>query len=296
MTFDILSDLHINAWSKELYPNEREVRRIWNRLEPQGDVLLIAGDIGEIPQQNANFLKTLKRLYYKEIVCVLGNHDLHCLYNRALYLYDETHELIQMSGWESYHEKIDETKRLYADAGIHLLDGNVITLDGVSIGGSMGWYDGAYTKIHRIDLGKHHFFRYREYEDMQELWKASMPDDDIKPLGWFDGLFKEEYQKLDAIVEHCDIMMTHINPSILKEHQNPDWKDSPTCGFYSFQGKALIEKFKGKLWLFGHSHYRGEYEITNNYRGFKLSANALGYPSEKGGLKLHVMTYTFTKG
>lgn len=295
MTFDILSDLHINAWSKQLYPNEKEVRRIWDRLEPKGDVLLVAGDIGEIPLQNANFLKILKQLYYKEIVCVLGNHDLHCLYNRALYLYGETHELIQMSGWDNYQDKIDETKRLYVEAGIHLLDGNVITIHGITIGGSMGWYDGAYTKTHRIDLGQHHFFRYREYEDMQELWKGCMPDDDIKPLRGFDALFKAEYAKLESIVEQCDIMMSHINPSILKEHQNPDWKDSPTCGFYSFQGRGLIEKFKGKLWLFGHSHYRGEYELTNNHGEFKLAANAFGYPSEKPGLKVQMMTYAITK-
>lgn len=88
MQIDILSDLHINSWSKHLLPDGKEVRRIWEPLKPKGEVLIVAGDIGEIPLQNANFLKTLKKLYYKEIVCVLGNHDLHCLYNRTIYLYD----------------------------------------------------------------------------------------------------------------------------------------------------------------------------------------------------------------
>ncbi len=58
---------------------------------------------------------SLKSSYYKEIICVLGNHDLHCLANRNLYLYDET-------------------KALFKDAGIHLLDGEIITIDGINIG------------------------------------------------------------------------------------------------------------------------------------------------------------------
>lgn len=74
---DILSDHHINAHIKHLKPDDRLVEKLWNRLEPQGEVLLVAGDIGEINEQNVNFLASLKRLFYKEIVCVLGNHDLH---------------------------------------------------------------------------------------------------------------------------------------------------------------------------------------------------------------------------
>ncbi len=286
MTIDILGDTHINTWTKYLYPDEREVRRVWEPLGPKGEILIIAGDIGEIPLQNTNFLKTLKRLYYKEVVCVLGNHDLHCLYNRALYLYDRDRELILMEGWEDYPAKIDETKRLYADAGIHLLDGDVIDIDGIKIGGAMGWYDGAYTKHYQIDLGKHSLFRYREYEDLQELWLGTMPDSDIKPLYRFDGLFKKESEKLDRIVDRCDIMISHINPSIQKNHQNQDWRGHPTCGFYSFDGSKLMEKFRGNHWIFGHSHYRAQYDIANRNGGFSLVANALGYPSEHHRAKI----------
>lgn len=62
MQIDILSDLHINGWSKHLFPDEKEVRRIWEPLNPKGDVLIIAGDIGEVPLQNVSFLKQLKEL------------------------------------------------------------------------------------------------------------------------------------------------------------------------------------------------------------------------------------------
>ena len=245
-------------------------------MNPKGDILIVAGDIGEIPQQNTNFLKMLKQLYYKEIVCVMGNHDLHCLTNRSLYLYDENRELVQQPSWKDYTSKLIETKALFKDAGIHLLDGEIITINGINIGGAMGWYDGQYTKQHNISLGQHPRERYRHYSDLQDLWLDSMPDADIKPLYRFNDLFADEYEKLERIIDHCDIMISHINPSIDKDHQNPDWKDHPTCGFYSFDGRELIEKFKGSHWIFGHSHYRGEYRIKD----FNLIANALGYPSE----------------
>jgi len=285
MQIDILSDIHINGWSKHLFPDEREVRRIWEPLNPKGDILIVAGDIGEIPLQNANFLKILKRLYYKEIVCVLGNHDLHCLSNRTLNLYDANRELVQQSGWKDYGTKLIETKTLFKDAGIHLLDGEIITIDEITIGGAMGWYDGTYTKQHNISLGQHPRDRYRHYSDLQDLWLDSMPDDDIKPIYRFNDLFLPEYEKIESIIDRCDIMISHINPSIDKNHQNPDWKDHPTCGFYCFDGATLMEKFKGSHWIFGHSHYRGEYRINE----FNLIANALGYPSEHKKAKILTM-------
>lgn len=292
MHIDILSDLHINTWSKQLLPDEKEVRRIWEPLQPKGEVLIVAGDIGEIPMQNANVLKTLKDLYYKEIICVLGNHDLHCLYNRTIYLYDGNRELLQHSGWTDYKSKLSETKALFKDSGIHLLDGEIITIDGIKFGGAIGWYDGQYTKLHNINLGQHPRDRYRHYHDLQDLWCDSMPDDDIRPLNRFDDLFSEEYKKLERIVDQCDIMISHINPSIDKAHQNPEWKDHPTGGFYSFDGAALLERFNGSDWIFGHSHYRGSYEIPkkDSRQTFTLSVNALGYPDENRSHKRSILS------
>lgn len=47
MKIDIMSDLHINAHIKHLKPDDRLVEKLWNRLEPKGEILLIAGDIGQ---------------------------------------------------------------------------------------------------------------------------------------------------------------------------------------------------------------------------------------------------------
>jgi hypothetical protein len=276
MIIDILSDLHINAHLKYLNPSDKLVERLWKHLKPKGEILIVAGDMGEITQQNVNFLSALKRLFYKEIICVLGNHDLYGLYNRIIYLYDENLEIAEQRGWDNYTIKREEAKKLYMDAGIHLLDGTTVTINGITFGGAMGWYDGLYPIRHGISLGKHPMFRYREYDDLQELWTTCMPDHDIKPMRRFNELLKEELPKIEAVIDRCDIMITHINPSIDKAHQNPDWKDHPTCGFYSFDGTDLIKKFRGSHWIFGHSHYNEEYRIDT----FNFIANTLGYPSE----------------
>jgi hypothetical protein len=291
MQLDILSDLHINAHLKHLDPSDAILTRLWERLEPKGEVLLVAGDIGEITLQNVNVLKRLKKLFYKEVVCVLGNHDLHGLNHRVIYLYDENRELVEQKGWGDFRQKRDEAKVLYADAGIHLLDGDVIDLDGLKIGGDMGWYDGLYPKRHRISLGKHKMFGYREYEDMQELWNSCMPDDDIKPMRRFDGLLQEELSKIDGIVEHCDIMLSHINPSIDPAHQDTRYKDDPSCGFYSFDGKGYTDRFNGTHWIFGHSHFCSRNSVAReNKEPFELISNTLGYPSENPRAFPKIMT------
>ena len=281
MKIDIMSDLHVNTFFKHTRPDDKLIEKVWRQLEPQGDVLIVAGDIGEINQQNVNVLSSLKRLFYKEIVCVFGNHDLHCLHNRVIYLYDDNRELIEQHHWDTYAQKIEDAKALYREAGIHLLDGNVIEINGIKIGGAMGWYDGEYPSYYKIGLGKHRMFRYRQYSDLQELWQSCMPDSDIKPMGRFDGLLKDELLKIDSIVEKCDIMVTHINPSIQKEHQNPQWKDDPSCGFFSFNGKEYTDRFNGSHWIFGHSHFVDQNTVEReNKEDFELITNALGYPSE----------------
>ena len=281
MKIDIMSDLHINTHMKHLKPNDNLVERLWNRLDPKAEVLIVAGDIGEINEQNVNFLASLKRLFYREIVCIAGNHDLHTLYNRVIYLWDENRELIEQPSWETYTQRIENAKQLYKDAGIHFLDGEIITIDGKKIGGAMGWYDGVYPAVHKIGLGKHRMFGYRDYEDMQELWGACMPDGDIKPMRRFDGLMKEELAKIDRIVEDCDIMVTHVMPTIKAIHQNPSWKDDPSCGFFSFNGGEHMQRFNGSHWIFGHSHFSAKFRIEReNKPPFTLLTNTLGYPSE----------------
>lgn len=281
MKIDIMSDLHVNTFFKYAKPDDKLIEKLWRQLEPKGDVLIVAGDIGEINQQNVNVLAALKRLFYKEIVCVFGNHDLHCLHNRVIYLQDEDYELIEQHPWDTYEQKIEDAKALYSDAGIHLLDGNIVEIDGVKIGGAMGWYDGKYPSHYKIGLGKHRMFTYRDHTDLQELWQNCMPDSGIKPMSRFDGLLQDELSKIDSVVEGCDIMITHVNPSIQKEHQHPEWENDPSCGFYSFNGKEYTDRFNGSHWIFGHSHFVAQHTVEReNKEAFELITNTLGYPDQ----------------
>jgi predicted phosphodiesterase len=290
MLIDVLSDLHINSYFKELNPSENKIKIFWENLNPKGEILIIAGDIGEIIQQNVKFLSTLKKLFYKEIICVFGNHDLHCLTDRIIYMYDENKELIEQKTYKSYQDKIEESKKLYKENSIHLLDGEIINIEGINIGGAMGWYDGKYTEIHNISLGNHWLDQYRSFSDLNELWNACMPDNDIKTLKSFDSLFKVEYEKLNKIIKDCDIIISHINPSLQKEHQNPFFKESPSTSFYCFDGEDLMRNFKGKFWFFGHSHFNSNYLIKNKDNNFNLLSNTLGYPDENKRIYNKIIT------
>ena len=80
MKIDILSDVHFDNYFYGKYTND-DVIKFYSQIidfNNCGDVLVIAGDIGHNNSQNIKILKLLKQ-YYKNIICVLGNHDFYLL-------------------------------------------------------------------------------------------------------------------------------------------------------------------------------------------------------------------------
>ena len=76
MKIDILSDLHFDNYFYNKYSKD-DVIKFYSQIidfKNCGDVLVIAGDLGHNNHQNIKILKILKE-FYKNIVCVLGNHD-----------------------------------------------------------------------------------------------------------------------------------------------------------------------------------------------------------------------------
>lgn len=276
MKIDILSDIHLDSHMKHLAPTEAFVKTFWDHFEPSGDILIVAGDIGHSNIQNINFLTQLKKLYYKEIICVLGNHDCFDMSTRVIYLYDENGKAIPQPSLTS-KARMKEMKQLCSENEIILLDGNIIEIEGLKIGGTMGWYDGEYAKHHQLVEPLH---------DMTPAWDDATPDayhlthEDGKNCTNFKVFLDEELEKIDAIVDHCDIMISHVSPSILKEHQPTLFRDNVGTSFFCFKGEEYLDRFKGSYWIFGHSHQNSSWEITNNHGSFELLTNCLGYNGE----------------
>ena len=111
---------------------------------------------------------------------------------------------------------------------------------------------------------------------LQELWSDAIDDKRYTKLSLFDELFEEEYAKLNAVHQICDVMVSHYNPSILFEHQNSAYAHKLSTSFFCFDGESLVKNMSGKLWIYGHTH---ECKSTS-WHDKEIITNALGYSNE----------------
>lgn len=266
MIVDYLSDIHIDYYFKDLdSTNDASITSIFepifldNQKRKAGDVLIVAGDIGHDNEQSVKALTIFKK-WYKHVICVAGNHDLYLLNSKMKHEYN-------MDSLQRFRE----LKQLCLESGIHFLDGDVIELEGVRFGGAMGWYDGAYIYTHF-----NNYFNVTETR-INRVWQTSLNDKKcILPFQNFDDIFKIELPKIERVYKECDVMITHFNPSIKKEHQNQTYKGQESTGFFCWNGEEYLKNGTMKHWVFGHTHSDFEYEQHE----VKCMVNAFGYPNE----------------
>ena len=263
MKIDILSDLHVDFYFRKK-PTEASVRTLYEKalsLDGEaGDVLVVAGDLGHHNRQNIRTLKVVREVFgYRHILCVLGNHDYY---------------LLDHAGRENYfHRSAFRAQRMReiinGEEGMYALDGGVVEIEGVKFGGCDGWYDGSYIERH---------FPKKNETDMDDyihrLWERTMAD-----ARYILGLKWREYaeiqkEKLRRIHREVDVMITHVNPSIRKEHSDVKYREEEMTGFFTFDGEDLLEEGSMKYWIFGHTHERTEYEL----HGVRCLCNPMGYP------------------
>lgn len=263
MKVDILSDTHFDSWFgfKEM-PDKESIIGFWRTLKPKGNYLIVAGDLGHNIVQNIHILKVLKEVFYKEIIITLGNHDCY---------------LVGFKLFQSIDSKIKNSLKRYKESGIIVLDGTVVEIEGVKLGGAMGWYNNAYVVKNRTHLlGVHHINQLNTTNAfLQNLWH-SHPDCKGTGMEYFDALFEEEYAKLKAVHQSCDVMVSHFNPSANMEFQTKGWEKDPTTSFFCFDGEELAIKTSAKVWIYGHTHEHKMYIWHNK----KFVTSALGYKGE----------------
>ncbi len=270
MIIDILSDMHLDFYLKRNNSSAKVIESIYapiltnNRKRDVGDVLIVAGDIGHYNQQNIETLALIKKIFgYKHIVCVLGNHDYYLI---------DVHSRSDYNGFSL--NRAEEMRQLINEQeGMYCLDGEVIEIDGIRIGGCDGWYDGEYIR-------RHFNKKTKEYMDgyVSLLWRRTMADANyIFGMDW-QGYAKREKEKLDKIYQDVDVMITHVNPSIEKEHTHKSYRNEDTTGFFTFDGSKYLEHGSMKYWVYGHTHTEAGHKIS----GVKCICNPMGYPSESG--------------
>lgn len=279
MNIDIISDIHLDSHLKYLEPDDSMVADFWKCLQPKAETLVIAGDIGHSNLQNINILKALRRNFYKNILLVLGNHDYYIREGVVKYFHGQNGLITDLPKFSASKDRVQEFRHMCNDVdGIHILDGNVIEIEGIKFGGAMGWYDGKYYEANKdkINFGK---------VNLQAMWQDSMDDDIyIKPKMSFDGFLEEERVKIEnVLMRNPDIMITHVNPSIKIEHQYKSYAKYISTSFFSYDGQKHMEEFNGKYWIFGHSHFDSDFDIDGRFR---LISNCLGYRNESANKRI----------
>ncbi len=262
MIVDYISDLHVDFYLD--YTNSTIEYFMTKRLhyifsQKKGDVLIIAGDIGHYNDQNIFVLKTIKELYgYKKIFFVLGNHDYYLI-----------NESIVKKYQQNSFNRINEMKTLCSQLNdIHLLMGDVIEYKGIKFGGSGLWYDGKYLQGLDMSLTK---------EGIHDLWSRKMLDATaIYGIESYDTIFMDEIEKLRFCYDKCDVLISHVNPSINPDCTIKKYQLNKLNGFYSFDGEYFLENTSAKYWIFGHVHKKTQYESYDT----KVLCNPLGYPNE----------------
>lgn len=282
MKFAILGDTHFDFWLNANFREKHFHLKFRKLLESaQADVLLLPGDIGHYNAQNLQCLEYMRQ-YFDRIVVTFGNHDYYLITNsvREKYKYRNPNRPSE--------ERVAEMKKMIEDAeGIDYVDGNILDINGVKIGGATGWYDGS-------------LLTNKDREVVQAEYDKVMNDNKlIVPKQPFDRLFHEQKHRLDAVYRECDIMMSHVSPlSEWKQFVEMYGFDSDQAArdpnysinhealqdyraFYCFDGKEYLENGSMKHWVFGHTHrnFSRIYERQDG-KSIQIHCNSIGYPDK----------------
>ena len=265
MKIDILSDLHFDNYFYNKYSKD-DVIKFYSQIidfKNCGDVLVIAGDLGHNNHQNIKILKILKE-FYKNIVCVLGNHDYYLVDKESISLFKNSLERVS-----NMRELINKQKNICC------LDGDIIEIDGIKFGGCNSWYNEGYLQVNYPD---EFFPKY----STNIMWQNSTPDYiNILEIENFDDFYEMEKPKIEKVYKECDVIITHINPSVKDENMNSKYKNNLSNTFFCFDGEEYLKNGSMKYWIFGHNHDVIEYKEHN----VTCICNPVGYHNESGNGK-----------
>jgi predicted phosphodiesterase len=234
-----LSDIHVDYDS-----NARWLSKL-SASDYQDDVLILAGDISDIPSLLEYCFKTLTRRF-GQVLYVPGNHDLWVLRSQKEKTSFEKHKLVCALA-ESYNVLMKP---------FHRGTLSVIPLQ--------GWYDYSFGV---------------PSDELRKVWM------DYRACVWPDGVgmaditrqFTDANEPWLETVNDTVISFSHFLPRIdLLPAGVPD----SVKMLFPIMGSVVLEKqirrLKSKIHVYGHSHLNRRVDID----GVSYINNALGYPHE----------------
>ena len=78
LRFDYVSDLHIDYWDDEYWPDKKDGRKhfpvSWKKIESKSDILVVAGDVSDKLELSLKYLGKLRE-FYPIVLFIDGNHE-----------------------------------------------------------------------------------------------------------------------------------------------------------------------------------------------------------------------------
>lgn len=214
------------------------------------DIVVLAGDIG-VGTQGVEWAKDA---YDLPVIYVAGNHEFH----------DPRWTMTEHKTW---------MRKACEDSNIHLLDNDIVIIDGVRFIGTTLWSDLALAPdalccdtdrivvkydINRSVSGITHFSE-KYSQSMFEQNSAWLVSELAKP---FDG--------------KATVVITHHAPSFGSLHGQYEGNPWNACFISDLEH---LMGAKVDLWLHGHTHNNFNYQIN----GTQVVCNPRGYPHPYGG-------------
>ena len=231
MKFEILSDLHIDQWDKNIdikYNYGIRKNNPFILKKGESNILIIAGDISDDLDLSISFLIDMTK-YYDKILFVDGNHE-HV--NKYPELYSK----------DFISEKIKNRKIFYLPSN-HFKSERTIFL------GCCGWWDYSNKNMEVMEKNQTYFKNWIPDMDKNDSDKfiSNTIENSEREFHYIEN-YLNNYNK-DNSIDNI-IVVTHTVPIEVMERK----EESGTDRNSKFSEIIKNKSEKLKMWIFGHNH------------------------------------------
>lgn len=266
MKIAIISDVHIdnNPWNWTEFDS----------VDADVSTIIVAGDISNNVRITSNWIKEVKKRF-ENVIWVAGNHDFYNSGFHATRLYNEFEK--EWPYPSNVNEIYDHYTRWSIEHGIHFLHRSSVVIDGNTFIGATGWHDfvagGQYTIEQQIEawakyLNDSKYTNWGKLIDHQSVINAAIADSEA---------IQDMVDIVDDINSGPIIVITHHIPRREFAATNP--ADIIWTQLNGSFVNTLLEPIVSpniKLWVYGHTHYRGMATVND----ITYLCNARGYRKE----------------
>lgn len=238
MKIQVFSDLH-----GEGYHN---FEWVWNRVTPQAPIAVVAGDIHSRAFEDQLNEISLK---FDHVIAVYGNHE-----------------------W--YHRDISwRADKTMLAKNVHVLDNDVVEIDGVLFVGCTLWSDFDNESFHVMHSAKDMINDFRIVRSNNGGTRFT-PQEALEfhrsSVQWIKHILQQNRDKKT-------VMVTHFMPS--HKCVNEKWRRPSSemlNSYFAANCDDLIEMSEADLWICGHTHDAFDFDMF----GTRMVCNPIGYPRE----------------